>query len=176
MRRQRGKSLNKSCQKSVDNRIMTTSNEVRKIIIYTDGGSRGNPGPAAIGVVICDEKGKVLKDYSEYIGAATNNEAEYHAVIFALKKVKALYGKKTIKTTEVEVRSDSELLIQQLNGKYKVVEPKIQSLFLQVWNLKVEFKKIKFVVVPREKNKEADKLVNQALDAEEGGPLTGLFG
>ncbi|RLC34942.1 MAG: hypothetical protein DRZ76_01475 [Candidatus Nealsonbacteria bacterium] len=149
---------------------------MRKIIIYTDGGSRGNPGPAAIGVLICDEKGKVLKDYSEYLGQATNNEAEYRAVIFALKKVKALYGKKTIKTTEVEVRSDSELLIQQLNGKYKVVEPKIQLLFLQVWNLKVDFGKIKFNSIPREKNKEADRLVNKALDTRKEGPLTGLFG
>lgn len=135
-----------------------------KIIIYTDGGSRGNPGPSAIGVVICDERGKVVKEYTETIGVRTNNEAEYEAVVFALKKVKALYGKAALKNSEVEVRSDSELLIKQMNGEYKIVEPKIQELFLKVWNLKTEFKKLKFVAVGREKNKEADKLVNEALD------------
>jgi len=136
---------------------------MKKIIICTDGGSRGNPGPSAIGVVICDEKGKVIKEYAEQIGVGTNNEAEYQAVIFALKKAKALYGKKTL--TETEVRSDSELMIKQLNGEYKIIEPKIQTLFLQVWNLKIDFGKVKFTAIPREKNKEADKLVNQALDS-----------
>lgn len=142
---------------------------MEKVIIYTDGGSRGNPGPAAIGVVIGNKK------YSEQIGQSTNNEAEYQAVIFALKKAKALYGKKKIKEMEFEVRSDSELLIKQLNGKYKVLEPKIQPLFLQVWNLKMDFGKIKFILIPRGKNKEADRLVNEALEAH-GRPLTGLFG
>lgn len=137
---------------------------MKKIVIYTDGGSRGNPGPSAIGVVIGDEKGRVLKEYSEQIGVHTNNEAEYEAVIFALKKAKALYGKKIL--TETEIRSDSELLIKQLNGEYKIMEPKIQPLFLQIWNLKIDFKKVKFTVIPREKNKEADKLVNAALDSQ----------
>jgi ribonuclease HI len=136
---------------------------MKKIIICTDGGSRGNPGPSAIGVVICDEKGKVVKEYAEQICVGTNNEAEYQAVIFALKKAKALYGKKTL--TETEVKSDSELMIKQLNGEYKIIEPKIQTLFLQVWNLKIDFGKVKFTAIPREKNKEADKLVNQALDS-----------
>ena len=104
---------------------------IKKLIIYADGGSRGNPGPAAIGVVIYDEKGKVLKEYSESVGTGTNNEAEYQAVIFALKKAKAIFGKKKTKETEFEVRSDSELLVKQLNGKYKILEPKIQPLFLQ---------------------------------------------
>jgi len=133
---------------------------MNKIIIYTDGGSRGNPGPSAIGVVVGD------KTYSEAIGTKTNNEAEYEAVVFALKKVKALYGKDALKSSEVEVRSDSELLVKQLNGEYKILEPKIQELFLKVWNLKTEFHHLKFVAVPREKNKEADKLVNQALDGQ----------
>jgi ribonuclease HI len=133
---------------------------MKKIIIYTDGGSRGNPGPAAIGVVIDD------KEYSEQIGQATNNEAEYQAVIFALKKAKALFGKKVIKTAEVEIKSDSELLIKQLNGQYKILDSKIQPLFLKVWNLKIDFGKIKFNLIPREKNKQADKLVNEALDTQ----------
>ena len=131
---------------------------MRKIIIHTDGGSRGNPGPSGIGAVI-DGKG-----YFEFIGQATNNEAEYQAVIFALKKAKALFGKKTAKETELELRSDSELLIKQLNGQYKISEPRIQQLFLQAWNLKIDFGKVNFILIPREQNKEADKLVNQALD------------
>lgn len=137
---------------------------MKKLIIYADGGSRGNPGPAASGVLICDEKGKVIKEYSEYLGTATNNEAEYQAVIFALKKAKALYGKKVVKNTQVEIKSDSELLVRQLNGEYKILDSKIQPLFLKVWNLKIGFSKVKFSLIPREKNKEADKLVNEALD------------
>lgn len=113
-----------------------------KIIIYTDGGFRGNPGPAAIGVLFCNEKGEIFKKYSEYLGEATNNEAEYQAVIFGLKKFKAIFGKKLAKNTEIELRSDSELLIKQLNGKYKILDEKIQPLFLKIWNLKFDFKKI----------------------------------
>ncbi len=133
---------------------------MKKIIIYTDGGSRGNPGPSAIGVVIG------AKQYAEFIGVGTNNEAEYKAVIFALKKAKALFGKKVIKSVEVEVKSDSELLIKQMNGEYKILEPKIQALFLQAWNLKIDFGKVKFVAIPREKNKLSDRLVNEALDSQ----------
>ena len=137
---------------------------MRKIIIYTDGGSRGNPGPGAVGVVFCNEKGQPFKKYSEYLGEnITNNEAEYKAAIFALKKFKALFGKKIVAQSEVEVKSDSELLIRQLNGEYKIIDEKIQSLFLKTWNLKIDFKKVKFSLIPREKNKEADRLVNEAL-------------
>ena len=140
---------------------------MRKIIIYTDGGSRGNPGPAAIGVVFCNERGQVIKEYSEYLGEATNNEAEYEAVIFALKKFKALFGKKLAQNTEIEIRSDSELLVKQLAGKYKILEPDIQQLFLQVWNSKIDFKEVKFKLISREKNKEADRLVNEVLDSQD---------
>lgn len=133
---------------------------MKKIIIHTDGGSRGNPGPSAIGVVIGN------KEYSESIGIATNNEAEYKAVIFALKKTKALFGKKQVKSSEVEIISDSELLIKQLKGEYKILEPNIQSLFLKTWNLRIDFGKIKFTLISREKNKQADKLANEALDSQ----------
>ena len=158
-----------------------------KIIIYTDGGSRGNPGPAGIGVVILNEKNQVIKKYSEYLGKATNNEAEYQAVVFALKKVKALFGKKKIRTFNIEVKSDSELLINQLNGKYKVLGLKIQPLFLKIWNLKIDIQtghfapcnccgaikaKVKFILIPREKNKQADELVNEVLDQGLTAPLT----
>ena len=133
---------------------------MEKIVIYTDGGSRGNPGPSAVGFVINN------KEYAEYIGEGTNNEAEYKAVIYALKKIKAVFGKERIKNAEADVKSDSELLIKQLNGEYKVAEPRIQSLFIEVWNLKIDFGKVKFTLIPREKNKEADRLVNEALDAK----------
>jgi len=140
---------------------------MKKIIIYTDGGSRGNPGPAAIGIVFCNEKGQSIKEYSEYLGERfTNNEAEYKAVIFALKKFKALFGKKLAKNSEIQIRSDSELLVKQLNNQYKILDSKIQLLFLEVWNLKFDFKRVKFKSISRDKNKEADRLANEALDAQ----------
>ncbi|OGZ17508.1 MAG: hypothetical protein A2Z78_00930 [Candidatus Nealsonbacteria bacterium RBG_13_36_15] len=138
---------------------------MKKIIIYIDGGSRGNPGPSAIGILFCNQKGQKVKEYFEQIGEKTNNEAEYQACIFALQKFKALYGKKLSKNTEIEIRSDSELLVKQLSGKYKVLDEKIQALFLKAWNLRLDFKKISFKLISREKNQEADRLVNEALDA-----------
>ena len=141
---------------------------MKKITIFTDGGSRGNPGKAAMGAVFCNEKGQCFKEYSEYLGDnLTNNEAEYQAVIFALRKFKAVFGKKLALSTEVTIKSDSELLIKQLNGEYKILDEKIQPLFLKVWNLKLDFKRVKFSLVPRGKNREADRLVNEALDGED---------
>ena len=131
---------------------------MKKLIIYTDGGARGNPGPAAIGVVVGD------KSYGEAIGNTTNNVAEYKAVIFGLKKAKSLLGGKKAAETEVEVRADSELIVSQLNGEYKLKEEGLKPLFIDVWNLKQDFKSVLFIHIPREKNREADKLVNQALD------------
>lgn len=129
-----------------------------KLIIYTDGGSRGNPGPAAIGIIIENKK------YSKYIGIKTNNEAEYEAVIFALKKAKQILGTKKSKNVEIEINLDSQLIANQLNGLYKIKEEKMFPLFIAIWNLKQDFKKVYFINIPREKNKEADKLVNQELD------------
>ena len=140
---------------------------MKKIIIYTDGGSRGNPGKAAIGIVFCNEKDGIIKKFGEYLGDnVTNNEAEYQAVIFALKKFKALFGKVIAKVSEVEVRSDSELLVNQMNGKYKLEDEKIQKFFIEIWNLKIDFKGVKFKNIPRERNKEADRLVNETLDSQ----------
>jgi len=140
---------------------------MKKIIIYTDGGSRGNPGKAGIGVVFCNEKGQTIKEYSEYLGdSLTNNEAEYQALIFGLKKFKQVFSKELAKKSEIEIRSDSELMVKQLNAEYKVLDEKIQKLFLQVWNLRFDFGKIKLKLIPREKNKQADSLANQALDAQ----------
>ncbi|PIQ74611.1 MAG: hypothetical protein COV85_01125 [Candidatus Portnoybacteria bacterium CG11_big_fil_rev_8_21_14_0_20_44_10] len=137
-----------------------------KLIIYTDGGSRENPGPSGVGVVICGEKGGALKKYAECLGQKTNNEAEYEAVILALKKVKALYGKGKIKAAAIEVRSDSELIVKQLNHEYKLEQEHLQKLFIQVWNLMLDFGEVKFRHIPREQNREADKLVNECLDGQ----------
>jgi len=139
---------------------------MKKIIIYIDGGSRGNPGPSAVGVVFCNETEQPIKKYSQYLGELTNNEAEYNALIFALKKFKALFGNQLAKSSEIEVRSDSELLVKQLKGEYKILDKGLQELFMEVWNLKLDFKKLTFRAVSREKNKEADRLVNEALDKE----------
>lgn len=137
---------------------------MEQFIIYTDGASRGNPGLSSIGVLICDKNQKPIRTYAEKIESTTNNVAEYKAVIFALKKIKALCGKKNIKKCQIEIRSDSQLLIFQLNGKYKILEPKIQKLFIDIWNLKTEFGSVIFSLVPREENKIADELANNALD------------
>ncbi|MFH1956131.1 MAG: ribonuclease HI family protein [Patescibacteria group bacterium] len=138
-----------------------------KLIIYTDGGSRGNPGPAGAGVVICNDKGKSAswrKEYSKEIGERTNNEAEYEAVIFALQKAKQLFGKEKTKNYEIEIRMDSELVARQLRGEYKIMEEKLFPLFIKIWNLKMDFREISFTEIPREKNKDADRLANEAMD------------
>ena len=142
--------------------------KAEKLIVYTDGGARGNPGPAALGVAISDAKGNVIKEYGEKLGVKTNNEAEYEAVIFALKKIKALFGKEKTKKMHVDMKMDSEFVIKQLNGEYKIEEERMFPLFIAVWNLKMDFAKVTFSHVPREKNREADRLVNAALDREQG--------
>ena len=136
-----------------------------KIIINADGGSRGNPGPAALGVVI--RGGEKNKKYGEFLGERTNNEAEYEAVIFALKKTRQLFGKEKTKEAEAEVFLDSELVVNQLNAEYKIEEERLFPLFIKIWNLRQDFGKITFQSVPREKNREADRLVNIELDKKE---------
>ena len=140
--------------------------EKEQFIIYTDGGARGNPGPAAIGVVLKDASGHILKEYGEAIGEATNNEAEYRAVIFALEKAKSVFGKKKAKEATVIVRMDSELVSRQLNGEYKIEEERLAAHFLKIWNLKIDFGEVIFHHVPREENKQADRMVNKALDLQ----------
>ena len=131
-----------------------------RTVIYTDGGSRGNPGPAAVGAVFIDESGRVLKEYSHYIGKTTNNQAEYEAVIFALQKAKQL------KIKNIELRVDSELIGRQLNGEYKIKDPDLQPLFLKAWNLRLDYDKVDIKIIPREQNRKADKLVNRELDGK----------
>ena len=131
---------------------------LNRAIIYTDGGSRGNPGPSAIGIAVVDANGKIFKEYSRYLGEATNNQAEYQAVIFALQKAKQL------KIKEVEIRTDSELIGRQLLGKYKIKDQDLQPLFIKAWNLRLDYDKVDIKIIPREQNKKADLLVNQELD------------
>jgi ribonuclease HI len=139
----------------------------KKIIMYTDGGARGNPGPAGAGAYITDEKGKVLKEISQFLGHRTNNWAEYEAVILGLEALKKMFGAVALKQIRVEVRMDSELVARQLNHKYQVKEPSLFPQFIKVNNLEVSVvPNVVFTHVPRELNKEADRLANVAMDRE----------
>ncbi len=139
---------------------------MNKLIIFTDGGARNNPGPAGIGVVLYDENKKILETYKEYIGEATNNQAEYRALIKALelaqKYINSGQGQNDQKVA-IECFLDSELVVKQLNKEYKVKDPAIKELYNQVLDLSI-FKSISFTHVRREQNKLADKLVNEAID------------
>jgi ribonuclease HI len=126
--------------------------------IFSDGGARGNPGPAGIGAVIYNPQGEKIAELSYYLGVATNNQAEYQALIMALKKAKEL------SILKLECYLDSELVVRQLNREYKVKNKDLAPLFLQVHNLSLQFKNISFIHVRRELNKEADKLANLAMD------------
>jgi ribonuclease HI len=126
--------------------------------VFTDGGARGNPGPAAVGAVIQGVDNKVQK-YSKYIGKATNNQAEYQAGVLGLQKAKSLGAK------VIDCFLDSELVVKQLNHQYKVKNKDLGPFFLKIWNLSQSFKEVNFHYIPREQNKEADKLVNLALDS-----------
>ena len=138
---------------------------MEKVIAYTDGGARGNPGPAAIGIYVTDETGAVSAEVKEVIGNATNNFAEYQAVATALETLKKRYGKKT-KDMVFELRMDSELVKKQLNNEYQIKDPGLVPLFIEIHNLRVaHFPNLILTHIPREKNKEADRLVNEALDA-----------
>lgn len=145
-----------------------------KLIIYTDGGSRGNPGSAAIAAVFgapSSSYGHALstgrtsvKQFSEAIGKTTNNVAEYKAMILALKKAKHVLGGEKALETEIEIRSDSELVVSHLKGEYKIKDEELKLLFVEIWNLKQDFRSVTFTLIPREENTEADRLVNRALD------------
>lgn len=136
------------------------------IITYTDGGARGNPGPAAAGVYITDANGKLIREVKQSLGNATNNYAEYYGVMLALQTLKQMYGKKT-KDMQFEIRLDSELVQKQLSGIYQIKEPGLVPAFIEIHNLRVSnFPNLTLTHVPRAKNKEADRLVNEALDGK----------
>jgi len=139
---------------------------MQKIICYTDGGARGNPGPAAIGVFIVSDSGEIITEVKQAIGNATNNFAEYNGVMVGLQTLKQIYGKAT-KTMEFEIRLDSELVKKQLNAEYQIKEPGLVPMFIEIHNLRVaNFPHLTFIHVPRAQNKEADRLVNEALDGK----------
>ena len=131
-----------------------------KLTTFTDGGARGNPGPAAAGIVIKNDRGQTLAAYGEYLGRQTNNFAEYSALLSALTKAKELGA------TEVDCVLDSELVVKQMNGKYKVKEPTLQKLFIKVYNAAAGFKHVTYRHTLRHNNKEADAEVNKILDAQ----------
>lgn len=138
-----------------------------RIVLYTDGGARGNPGPAAVGAVAYDAAGKELFRLSQYIGETTNNVAEYRAVVAGLEALKKRLGLRKAKEAEVEVRLDSELVARQLNGAYQVKEEHLWPWFMRVHNLRVAvFPRLRFTHIPRAQNAQADALVNAALDAQ----------
>lgn len=129
-----------------------------KLIIYTDGGARNNPGPAGIGAVFYNENKEAVAEISEYIGLATNNQAEYKALLAAIKKAEELGAE------ELEFYLDSELVVKQLNREYRVKDKNLAPLFVKIYNATMSFKKVIFKHIPREMDKEADRLVNLAID------------
>ncbi len=130
----------------------------KKLIINTDGGARGNPGPAGLGVIIKTETGKVVAKISEYLGVATNNQAEYKAILAGIARAKELGAE------AVDFYLDSELAVKQLNREYKVKNAELAPLYVKIYNLTLGFKKVTFSHVRREFNKEADALANEAMD------------
>jgi ribonuclease HI len=130
-----------------------------KLVLHVDGGARGNPGPAAIGVVVSDAEGTLLEQIGERIGVATNNVAEYRALLRGLERARALGA------SEVEVVGDSELVAKQLNGQYKVKHAGLKPLHAEAQRALAAFARWRVRTVPRAQNAAADALVNAALDA-----------
>lgn len=128
------------------------------LVIYTDGGARGNPGPSGIGVAIFDKDKKLIATHKEFIGYATNNQAEYKAVILALEKASVLGAK------NINFFLDSLLVVKQLRGEFRMKNEGLKPLQQQVFRLSNKFSSINYSYVPREQNKVADKLVNEAID------------
>ncbi len=138
--------------------------------LYTDGGSRKNPGPAAAGYVIEGEDIRRV-EHGEYLGIATNNVAEYMAAILALKRLRALIGSERAGAAHVRVMADSELLVRQVNGEYKVKDAELKKLFVDLYNARQDFAKVTFTHVRRGHNADADRMVNEALDREHAPEL-----
>ncbi|HEV2027120.1 MAG TPA: ribonuclease HI family protein [Candidatus Dormibacteraeota bacterium] len=132
---------------------------MKTLRVFTDGAARGNPGPAGLGVVIEDEHGMRLRGLHRWLGVATNNEAEYHAFIEGLKAVDEW------KPDRLEVYLDSKLVVEQVNGRWRVKEARLQPLHRQAKELLDRFREVEVKHVERERNKAADALANQAIDA-----------
>lgn len=138
--------------------------------IYTDGGSRSNPGPAAVGYII---EGPDIRrvEHGEYLGVATNNVAEYTAAILAIGKLRTLIGVERAGAAHVRVMADSELLVRQVNGEYKVRDADLKKLFIDLYNVRQDFASVSFTHVRREHNTDADRMVNEVLDREHPSQL-----
>ncbi|MFQ5513003.1 MAG: ribonuclease HI family protein [Myxococcota bacterium] len=132
--------------------------------VYTDGAARGNPGPAGAGVHIEDETGAALDEASLYLGEATNNVAEYRALLLGLERAG------TLGAARVEIRADSELVVRQMTGQYRVRNPALQVLHRRARELERGFERVDYVHVPREQNLAADRLANRAIDGERAAP------
>jgi ribonuclease HI len=132
--------------------------KVGKVIVYADGAARGNPGPAAIGATVKDEDGRIVARISQRIGTTTNNQAEYRAIIAALEKAIRLGAKRVV------VKSDSELVVKQINGKYRVKKATLKPLYQRVKQLQGLLEGFTIAHIPRQQNIEADNLANIALD------------
>jgi ribonuclease HI len=130
----------------------------KSLAIYIDGAARGNPGPAGAGIVIVDEKGNSISDISKFLGNATNNVAEYTALIFGMEEARNLEAE------SLTINTDSELLAKQLGGEYKVKNPALKELHSKVMRLLDSFSDVMVNNIPREENKGADKLANKAID------------
>jgi len=132
--------------------------KITQVKLFTDGGARGNPGPAGVGAVITDMDGKVIATKKKFLGVATNNQAEYQALLLGLETAKKIGAR------EVACYLDSELTVKQMRREYKVKNPELAKLFVKVWNLLPDFEKVTFHHVMREKNVLADQLANEAMD------------
>lgn len=129
-------------------------------IIYSDGAARGNPGPAGAGAVVSDPDGKVLAEVCKYLGETTNNQAEYEAMILAIEKARDLGA------TRITIYADSELVVKQLRGEYKVKNEGLKPLFQRAFGLLRHFGSFSVNYIPREKNRRADQLANLAIDGQ----------
>lgn len=157
---------------------------MKKVVtIHTDGAARGNPGKSGVGAVIKitnyklpahfalqSMAGRQITNYKfkKFLGVATNNQAEYRALIFGLVEARKIIQKELLEDWEIVCYSDSELMVRQMKGEYRVKDKELQTLFLRALKLTSAFSRISFVRIPREKNKEADALANKAID--EHGP------
>lgn len=138
---------------------------MRKFILYTDGGARGNPGPAAAGAVIYDADSQKIEEFSSFLGITTNNQAEYQAMILGLGRIQKIIGDEhVVKEVNVDMYSDSELIIKQLKGEYRVKSKALKPIFAKLQELISKFNKVSLQHIPRHNNKEADKLVNIELN------------
>lgn len=137
-----------------------------RFTINTDGGARGNPGPAGVGFTIKDDAGRLLKEGGAYVGETTNNWAEYEAVIRALAELKKLIPEAKRSAAVLDFVLDSELVVKQLSGEYQIKDEPLQLQFMRIWNAKVaHFPNMTFRHVARAENAAADKLVNAAIDS-----------